>query len=199
MDPKETLEHLKSITGGRVHRSLEAVYDVCQELLDRGECNFSYENVARAGDGRGVPRAQSLRNKTGEIYRILIGSFSAISQTKKGPKNSVSESSWIQDIDDAKLRFLVMRQASELLEANRLIREIVPPGTEIYIDDRGGLRPDFRLDSSERRALEYLLSEEFLRAFGFHAGKYGDVIDSTGNKVFKPGTLGALKKSLLYL
>ena len=83
-------------------------------------------------------------------------------ETKKGPKKSVSESSWIQDVNDAKLRFLVMRQASELLEANRLIREIVPPGTEIYIDDRGGLRPDFRLDSSERRALEYLLSEEFL-------------------------------------
>lgn len=106
---------------------------------------------------------------------------------------------WIDEITDPKIRFLVPKQQTELMEAKRLVREIVPPGTTIIVDDRKGGIAQHRLSDVERRAIEYLASEEFLKEWGYLAGDRGEVMDSEGNRLFKPGTLDALKKALQYL
>ncbi|MOA60987.1 hypothetical protein D3C78_1860180 [compost metagenome] len=86
-----------------------------------------------------------------------------------------------------------------MAEARRLIKEVVPPSLEIYVDDRKNSKAAFKLDAGERRALEHLLSEDFLKAWKLVRGDMGDVRNEDGKRVFKPGTFEALEKALRYL
>ncbi len=63
--PEEVLSQLKKKASSRVQSSLEAVFTICKEQQERGLNDFSYSTIARLGKGRGVPAAQSIRNKTG--------------------------------------------------------------------------------------------------------------------------------------
>lgn len=199
MTPEEALEHLKSITSKRSHRSLEAIYTVCQEQLDRGLADFSYAAIARLGSARGVPKAQSIRNKTGEPYRMLIQSFAANTDVRKPLRKPRKADDWIDEIKDPKLKLLVSVMSSELREAKQMLREIVPPNLVIRVDDRKYNKGEYRLSDRERYALEYLQSEEFLGEFGYHIGDRDDVLDDGDNHVFKPGTISALRKALEFL
>lgn len=199
MNPQELLEKLKIGATAKQSKTLDAIFSVCQEQLDRGAVDFSYTTISRIGSAQGVPKAQSIRNKSGEAYQALIGCFA---EQLKGNRKSVklrSADSWIDDIADPKIRFLVSKQQAELHEAKRLVREIIPPGTSIIVDDRRGVQSHHRLSDIERRALEFLASGEFLKEWGYVAGDRGEVIDSQGNRLFKPGTIDALKKALQYL
>ena len=53
--------------------------------------------------------------------------------------------------------------ASELKEAQQMIREIIPPKQRIDIYDHKNMIPDesFKLSDQEVRALQYLLSIDF--------------------------------------
>lgn len=199
MNPQELLEKLKIGATSKQSKTLDAIFSVCQEQLDRGAGDFSYATISRVGAPQGVPKAQSIRNKSGEAYQALIRCFA---EQVKGDRKSVkrrSTDSWIDDIADPKIRFLVSKQQAELNEAKRLVREIIPPGTSIIVDDRRGGQSQHRLSDIERRALEFLASDEFLKEWGYIAGDRGEVIDSQGNRLFKPGTIDALKKALQYL
>ncbi|WP_283188618.1 gamma-mobile-trio protein GmtX [Pseudomonas sp. PMCC200344] len=199
MEPKAVLEHLKTVTSDRTCRTLEAIYEVCQEQLEQGKSDFSYTTVARLGEKRGVPKAQSIRNASGVHYRALIESFSAAAPAKK-PKYANAESEvWIEELPTARHRLLVQILKSELAEARRLIKEVVPPSLEIYVDDRTSSKAKFKLDEGERRALEHILSEDFLKAWKLVRGDKGDVRNESGERVFKPGTFEALEKALRYL
>ncbi|EGU31131.1 hypothetical protein VII00023_20065, partial [Vibrio ichthyoenteri ATCC 700023] len=66
LSPELVLTQLKRKASSRIQNSLDAVFTICQEQQDRGLNDFSYSTVARLGKGRGVPAAQSIRNKTGE-------------------------------------------------------------------------------------------------------------------------------------
>jgi hypothetical protein len=199
MDPKAVLEHLKTVTTDRSYRTLEAIYEVCQEQLELGKSDFSYTNVARLGKKRGVPQAQSIRNASGVHYRALIESFSAAAPAKKPKFTNAESDAWIDELPTARHRLLVQILKSELAEARRLIREVVPPSLEIYVDDRTGSNAKFKLDAGERRALEHLISEDFLKTWKLVRGEKGDVRDEHGERVFKPGTIDALEKALRYL
>jgi len=69
----------------------------------------------------------------------------------------------------------------------------------IVVDDRRGGLAEHRLNDSEQRALEFLISERFLMEWKFTAGDRGDVLDLNGNTVFKPGTIDGIKKALKFL
>jgi hypothetical protein len=198
MNPQELLEKLKVGVSARQSKTLDAVYAVCQEQVDRGAHDFSYTTIARIGAGRGVPKAQSIRNRSGEVYQALIKHFAEKAKPNQ-PRRSKSADAWIDEISDPKIRLLVSKQQAELIEAKRLVREIVPPGTTIVVDDRRGGLAQHRLSEAERRALEFLVSDEFLKEWDYMAGDRGEVIDNLGNRKFKPGTIGALRKALQYL
>lgn len=198
MSPEELLEKLKLGVSARQSKTLDAVYMVCQEQVDRGAYDFSYTTIARIGAGRGVPKAQSIRNRSGEAYQALIKYFAEMASPNQ-PRKRKSGDAWIDEISDPKIRLLVSKQQAELIEARRLVREIVPPGTTIVVDDRRGGLAQHRLSEVERRALEFLASDEFLKEWGYEVGERGEVTDSQGNRKFKPGTIDALKKALKYL
>lgn len=199
MNPQNLLEKLKEGGSAKQSQTLDAIFNVCQEQVDRGATDFSYATISRIGAGRGVPKAQSIRNRSGEVYQALIKCFAELSGSSDKPLKRKSADAWIDEILDPKIRLLASIQQAELNEAKRLVREIVPPGTTIVVDDRRSGLSQHRLTDVERRALEFLVSDEFLKEWGYVAGDRGEVIDSQGNRMFKPGTIDALKKALQYL
>ena len=166
MDPRELLEQLEKTASPKVCRTLQAIYEVCNEQRERGSSDFSFTTIARLGEKRGVPRAQSIRNAAGANYRALIESFAVGSPKEVRKTTTPVGEAWISELPTARHRLLVKILISELEAAKRLIKEVVPPNLEIYVDDRAS-KASFKLDESERRALEYLLSDDFMKRWNF--------------------------------
>lgn len=198
MTPDEMLIHLKE-KAPRKKSTLDAVFAVCQEQVERGVTDFSFATIARLGAGRGVPKVQSIRNKTGDNYRVLIKCFEASKGARRRVPRAKTADAWVDEITDPRLRLMANITLSKLAEAERLNKELIPPGTEIRIDDRSGSQMGYRLTPVERRAIEHLMSEEFFTAWHLKPGGKGTVIDENGKIVFKPGTLDALAKILTNL
>lgn len=202
MTPSDMLEELKHGVTARTSATLDAIYEICTEQQDRGINDFSIATIAKLGHKRGVPRAQSLRNKSGERYRALIQSFADINPVgeKKNAENTKSDD-WIEEIPNPKHRLLARMQAAELAAAQSKIRDFVPPGTQIDVYDHraGKTSPESKLTQQERRALEYIISKEFLRKWGFSATEYGEIVDSNEKVVLKAATVDGIKKALNYL
>lgn len=198
MTPDELLAALKT-KSPRQSATLDAVYAVCQEQVDRGATDFSYSTISRLGAERGVPRTQSIHNKTGENYRALIKCFEESPGARKRMPRPKAADAWVDDIKDPKTKLMVNITLSKLREAEKLNRELIPPNAEFRVDDRPGTPTDFKLTNPERNAIEYLLSEDFLRAWNLEAGPRGTLVDSAGKNVFKPGTMDAFRKVLKFM
>lgn len=198
MTPDEMLAHLKE-KAPRQQATLDAVFAVCREQIERGMADFSFATIARMGAGRGVPKVQSIRNKTGDNYRMLIKCFEGSKGALKRVPKAKAADAWVDEIADPRLRLMVNIRLSKLAEAERLNRELIPPNTEIRIDDRVGSQTEYRLTPVERRAIEHLMSEDFFTAWRLKPGGKGTVLDEEGKVVFKPGTLDALTKILNHL
>lgn len=83
-DPKEVYEAiLNQLTNTRTKKSLEAIQEVCKEQHGAGASDFRIATIAKLGAKRGVPSAQTIRNKTGEHYRALIEAWQAVGEKKK--------------------------------------------------------------------------------------------------------------------
>lgn len=178
--------------------TLDAIYEICMEQKQRGVHDFSVATISRLGYKRGVPKAQSLRNKTGEQYRALLRSFEEQHRGDKPRLESKAEDDWIEEIQNPKHKLLAHIQASELATANKKLRDFVPPGTRIEVRDyqNAALDEDRKLNNLERRALEYIISEEFLGKWNFSISEYGEIIDSSGTVVLKAATVDAVNKAL---
>lgn len=201
MKPVELLEKLKETATPKASKTLDSIYEICLEQEQRGLSDFSVATITRLGYKRGVPKAQSLRNKSGESYRALLRAFEDMYSNEKSTKKPRSEHDWIEDIDNPRLKLLARVQASELLAANKKLRDFVPPGTRIEIKDyhNESMETDRPLNEQERSALEYLISDQFLRKWEFSISEYGEVIDGNDNVVLKAATADAVKKALTYL
>lgn len=202
MTPSDMLEKLKRDATQRTASTLDAIFEICSEQQERGISDFSIATISKLGYKRGVPREQSLRNITGERYRALIESF-ADTNTKGVIKRSEvqSKDDWIEEIPNPKHKLLARIQAAELSAAQSKIRDFVPPGTRIDVYDHRGLqdRPEVKLTTQERRALEYIISNEFQTKWKFSETVYGELVDSNNKVVLKAATVDAVKKALDYL
>ncbi|HGO5301510.1 TPA: gamma-mobile-trio protein GmtX [Vibrio harveyi] len=199
--PEQVLSQLKKKASSRVQNSLEAVFTICKEQQERGLNDFSYSTIARLGKGRGVPAAQSIRNKTGESYRTLIASFN--SSAKDQPRSARSTSkgkmhAWIDELDDPVVKLQANILYAQKKEAERLLNEVVPINQVIEVFDNVDVSvASIKLTELERSALEYLISSEFLRRHQLELGKNGSIVSSDTQKSFFPvATMDAIKKAL---
>jgi hypothetical protein len=201
MKPDELLEKLKETATPRAGKTLDAIYEICCEQEQRGLDDFSVATIARLGHKRGVPKAQSLRNKTGEPYRALLRCFEEQHRSDESEIRDKGEDDWIEEIQNPKHRLLARIQASELAAANKKLRNFVPPGTRIEVRDHQNQAFDEEraLNNLERRALEHLVSDEFLGKWDFSISEYGEIVDNTGTVVLRAATVDAVKKALTYL
>ncbi|GAA5645502.1 gamma-mobile-trio protein GmtX [Vibrio proteolyticus] len=199
--PEQVLSQLKMKASSRVQKSLEAVFTICKEQQERGLNDFSYSTIARLGKGRGVPAAQSIRNKTGESYRALIASFNSAQKDQPGPARNTSKGkmhAWIDELDDPVVKLQANILYSQKKEAERLLNEVVPINQVIEVFDSVDVSvAPIKLTELERSALEYLISSEFLRRHQLELGKNGSIVSSDTQKSFFPvATLDAIKKAL---
>lgn len=189
LSPEKVLKQLKSNASSRTQSSLDSVFTVCKEQQERGLSDFSYSTIARLGKGRGVPAAQSIRNKTGEPYRTLIASFiSAVpesSTTQSKPSLKSKSYSWIDELEDPVVRLQANILYSQKKEAEKLLQEVVPLNQVIEVfDGVSSNSSSYKLTELERSALEYLLSPEFLRRNQLELGENGSIVSSDKKKSF---------------
>ena len=204
ISPEQVLEQLCAKASERTIESLKAVYQVCKEQQERGLNDFSFSTISRLGKGRGVPAAQSIRNKTGEHFKTLIAAFVAVTGSVNNalPKNGNSKTlAWIDAITDPVLKLQVNILYAQKKEADRLLHAVVPIDQHIEIHDHvGTTSTNARLTDLEREALEYLLSDEFKRVARLEIGPRGSIVSADNQKTFFPvATVDALNKVLLYL
>jgi len=197
ISPENLLEKLKKDSSPKVQETLDAIYHVCNEQVKQKLYDFSIATISRLGHQRGVPKAQSLRNKSGEKYRALITCF-ADTNTNKVKINK--KESWIDEIESPKHRLLVQMLASELATTKQKLNEIIPPDTVINVYDHNESIDEYnKLTAIERRALEYILSDSFKKKWYLSEYENGSLVDESNKAVFKPATVGALTKALRYL
>lgn len=195
--PIDLLEKLKKDATPKVQETLDAVYKVCDQQLKQGLYDFSIATISRAGHQKGVPKAQSIRNKSGEKYRALITCF-AENNTNKAKLNK--KENWIDEIESPKQRLLVQMLASELASTKQKLNEIIPPDTVINVYDHNETIDEYnKLTPLERRSLEYILSDSFKKKWYLSECETGGLVDENNKTVFKPATIDALKKALRYL
>ncbi|MGZ3747932.1 MAG: gamma-mobile-trio protein GmtX [Pseudobdellovibrionaceae bacterium] len=199
MTPEETLNELKKKTNSRSHRTLDAIYEVCEEQLQKGMTDFSIPNIANLGQKRGVPKAQSIRNATGESYKTLIRSFAESTASKKSLNVKRMEDDWIERISDPNTKLLVRKQAAELTEMKKLQKEFLPINAVIEVSDFSRKKESIGLTDIERRALEYLLSPEFQEKEQLTVGKQGQMETADGRIMLRVATIDAIKKALEFL
>ena len=204
VSPEQVLEQLCAKASDRTIVTLKALYQVCKEQQERGLNDFSFSTIARLGKGRGVPAAQSIRNKTGEHFKTLIAAFAAVANSTNKPstKNVSSKTlAWIDAITDPVLKLQVNILYAQKKEAERLVQAVVPIDQHIEIHDHvGSASTNARLTDLEREALEYLLSDEFRRIERLEHGPNGSIVRVDTQKTYFPvATVDALNKALLHL
>lgn len=204
ISPQVVLKQLKKQVSNKIQTSLDAIYLICEEQQQRGLNEFSYSTIARLGKGRGVPAAQSIRNKTGEPYRTLITSFTNLTPKPSKPVASTNKGqsyAWIDELKDPVVRLQANILYSQKLAAERLVNEIVPINQIIEVfDGASATSVRAKLTDLEREAFEYLISLEFMRRQQLEFGPNGSILSvNSKNSFFPVATVDAIKKALQYL
>jgi hypothetical protein len=197
ISPAEVLSKLQENASKKTQDTLNSIYEICIEQKERGLEDFSIATIAKLGHKRGVPQAQSIRNKSGEPYRALLKAFSDAAPKKVKLEIPKKDEDWIDEIENPKHKLLTRIMASKLKTANQKLREILPPNLRIDVyDHKSQPEPHCKLNELERRALEYLTSENFQKKWKIKPTEYGEYEDERGEIIFKAGTLSAIKKAL---
>lgn len=201
MNAEDFLKNLKQSSSPKVSKTLDAIYQICLEQEKRKIYDFSAATIARLGYNRGVPKAQSINNKTGQVYRELLSFFSSQYTEKKSVIYPKGDDDWIEEINSPKLKLLVRMQAAELAAAKKKLAEFIPPSARIAVSDYQNviLDEDAKFTNLERRALEYIVSDDFLNKWGFSISEYGEIVDASGTVVLRAATSDAVRKALNFL
>ncbi|NWB49868.1 gamma-mobile-trio protein GmtX [Pseudomonas gingeri] len=199
--PGEVYERLMGAASDpRRKRSLEALNDVCKLLHERSSSDFSYKAIVTLGTDRGlpVPGEKSIQNTTGSHYRELIQAWKLIAVSNRG-RIKPTANDWIEHIRDPVLRMSVSLLAEEVraLKAKES-RKAQQSGAPVVIGSLAGqiVSPAVRLNDAELAALKAAIDPTTLRLVGFSIGSRGEVIDSAGRKIQKPGFRDAIEKIL---
>lgn len=197
MNAKDFLDQIKKDSSKRAQQSLDAIYQVCLTQLKKGETDFSYSTISRIGQDKGVPRAQSIRNKSGEKYQQLIAYFKKEAENKNPKKLNRTDEDWVEKITDPTTKILVRQLIHENKRLKSELNEIIPPNSLIEIrDHRSDDGNVEKLEDFERRALESLLSERTLNKLSLSMDSMGAFKDINNKIVFPIGTATAIKKCL---
>lgn len=197
MDEEQTFNMLISMAKSkRTIDTLTKVHSVCREQKERGSSDFTISTICRVGKSAGIPSEQSIRNKPGECYRILINAWKRGSSIKKNRKKR-SEFDWVAEIEDPIHRFLI----TDLIRANSELRgelQICKSIKKLQIDLREPETesPEIKLTPSEEIALSTSIDSKGLNQKGWHRTSRGSIEDANGRTIMKNGYVSAIEKIL---
>lgn len=195
---------LSQLKSTRSRKSLEAMHAICEEHYSSGAVDFRIATIAKLGANRGVPSAQTIRNKTGESYRAVLDEWRKLGdQKKKASKDQITPTGkydWVNGLDKPAHRYLILdliAQVRHIKAENKGLASI----KKLNIDLRSGaeaaeesLLPRFL--SHELDALKEAISEEFLLRQGWIRGERGSIKDENGKVIFRNGFVDVIEKVL---
>lgn len=213
MHPDAMYEELKKVANSRKAESLKIVHDVCREQFERGSKDFSIATIGRISEEKGGPKAQTIRNKTGDDFKGLISAWASHTggARKREPKPSENPMHAIMEkIADPGVRAIM----GMVLAENRKLKgevNLLKRTTEITIDKRAQpsvaapqvshapvqvLPPSFGLTGQEKEALQHAISSKQMEDEGWRADDSGRILNATGRPLFKAGFVTAIKKAI---
>lgn len=143
IDAQAIFEDLKAQASTRQAKSLSVLNDVLKSHHAGGEQNFSIAHIARLSSERGGPSAQTIRNKTGLVFRQLIEAWAAqAGASLKAPINRLAKGNRVPNdyellerLPDPALRALF---GQIIAERNRYRNElnILKAHSELIVDRR---------------------------------------------------------------
>lgn len=168
-------------------------------LYERGSTNFSLRTVVELGKQHGlpVPSEKSIVNSTGLHYRELIQAWRLAAVPQRSNRETEA---WINQIKDLVLRMSAALQAKELRAMrSKQARQSQAVGAPIIIaSSESSLQPNQNvLNGAELAALKSAISPTKLKLLGLMIGDRGEVIDTNGREIQKPGFRDAIEKILL--
>lgn len=216
IDAQAIFEDLKAQVSTRQSKSLSVLNDVLKSQHAVGERNFSIAEIARLSVQRGGPSAQTIRNKTGLVFRQLIEAWAAqAGASMKSPVNPLAKGNRIpkdyellERLSDPALRALF---GQIIAERNRYRNELntLKAHSELIVDKRpmqqfeqpiekGGvqLMQTPNLNDMEVEALKAAISDEFFERLEWTVSEFGQVKDEDGRGIYKHGYVNAIKKVL---
>lgn len=210
MHPDEVYEEIRARSGARKLRCLDVLHAVCREQCEHGSRDFSAATIAKLGVARGGPAAQTIHNRTGDDYKLLMRAWlNHAGGSPKKRKDIVPDSAddFLSRIREPEVRFFVGR----LLADNTKLRgelKVLKQNAHVVIDRRKAentatvdnviqVRPASRgLTPTECDALRDAISDAHLRDEGWSSDEHGRVFNSKGRPVFKIGFVTAIRKVL---
>lgn len=218
VDVNVILEGLKSKKSQRTKNSLDKLNSLLETHFNAGEKDYSIANIGRISKANGGLSTVSIRNKTGEHFRLLIDAWATkANTTMKKPlspqsrqMNMPSDMDLLKQLDDPALRAVfgqIIAERNKLKAENRILKQ----NEEVIIDMRPNqvihaeqlhqevaILPalDALLLPSDIEALEDAINEQKMVQRGWTVSKYGAVKDEHERALFKNGFVLAIQKVL---
>ncbi|WP_342624341.1 gamma-mobile-trio protein GmtX [Pseudomonas alkylphenolica] len=216
VDAQLIFEDLKAQATTRQAKSITILHQVLKAQYDGGERNFSIAEIARLSTERGGPTAQTIRNKTGLVFRQLIEAWAAqAGTTMKAPVNPLVKANKVpkdydllQRLTDPALRAVF---GQIIAERNRFRNELntLKTHSELIVDKRpvqhfaqtaenGAVQilPALKLNDMEIEALKAAVSDDFFDDRDWTVSQAGQVKDESRREIYKHGYVNAIKKIL---
>lgn len=218
IDINVILEDLKLNKVKRTRESLDKLNNLLEAHFNAGQKNYSIATIGRLSKADNGISTVSIRNKTGEHFRLLIDAWATkANTTMKKPlvpqsrlRETPSNMDLLRRLDDPALRAVfgqVIAERNKLRVENRILKQ----NMEVVVDIRPnqlvqakqvneGVTILSALDSlllpSEIEALEDAIHEQKMTQRGWTVSKYGAVKDEYERPIFKNGFVLAIKKIL---
>ncbi|WP_180177179.1 gamma-mobile-trio protein GmtX [Acinetobacter sp. YH12039] len=212
------LENLKFGKSQRTQDSLDKLNILLETRFNAKEKDYSIATIGRTSKANGGISEVSIRNKTGEHFRILIEAWATKANTsmKKPPaphsrKNEIpTDMELLKKLDDAVMRVVfgqIIAERNKLKAENRILKQ----NTEVVVDMRPmqnissdqahqGIQVLSALDNlllpSEVDALKDAIDENKISQLGWTVSEYGAVKDEYERPLFKSGFVLAIQKIL---
>ena len=218
IDIEMILDDLKRDKNPRTQCSLDKLNQHLKRQFEEGKKDFSIATIGRLSKANGGIGTVSIRNKSGEHFRLLIDAWAtkANVSVKKNPKDSSKNFKVPADMELLKrLADPAMRAVfgQIIAERNKLKAEnsILKQNTEIIVDMRPnqflytpqveqGVEVLPALDSillgTEIEALEDAINETKIISRCWTVTQMGAVKDENGCTLFKTGFISAIQKVL---
>ncbi|ENV18680.1 gamma-mobile-trio protein GmtX [Acinetobacter guillouiae] len=212
------LENLKFGKSQRTQDSLNKLNTLLETRFNAKEKDYSIATIGRVSRAEGGIGEVSIRNKTGEHFRLLIDAWATKANTnmKKPPvphsrKNEIpTDMELLIRLNDPVMRAVVgqiIAERKKLKAENRVLKQ----NTEVIVDMRPnqnigaeqahqGIQVLSTLDNlllpSDIEALKDAIDENKMAQLGWTVSKYGAVKDEYERPLFKTGFVLAIKKIL---
>lgn len=220
IDINVILEDIKRGKARRTQDSLDKLNTLLEARFNAGEKDYSIATIGRISKADGGIGTVSIRNKTGEHFRLLIDAWATKANTtmKKPPVlqsrllDTPSDMDLLKRLDDPAMRAVfgqIIAEKNKLRTENRILKQ----NTEVIVDMRPNqvvhaeqvthqdtieVLPslDGLLLRGDIEALEDAINEVQMVRRGWTVSKYGGIKDEDGRPLFKNGFVLAIQKVL---